>query len=441
MSVDRKLGIWMCAALVVGNMIGAGIFLLPASLAPFGMNSVFAWVATSAGAILLACVFAGLSRALPDAAGPYEYVRLAFGDMPAFVVAWGYWVSIWVGNAALVTGTVSYLGAIFPSLGGNVALNAVISLGAVWLMTAVNIRGVRSAGAVQVVTTVLKLLPLFAICLLGIFLFARHDARLAWHATDSVPISGGGITAAASLTLWALLGFESASVAAKRVQDPERTIPRATVIGCVAVAAVYILSCTTVILLSPSAELAKSGAPFADVASRFWGSGAGEVVAIFAAISGFGCLNGWILLHGEVPMQMARNRVLPAVFAKLSRWQTPAIGLCISSTLVSALVLMNYGRSLVEMFTFLILLSTTATLVLYLSTALAALWLLHRRRIAVQGPQATLLAVAAVLGSLYALWTFYGAGKEALLWGLVLMVASVPVYFLMKRGAAVEATA
>jgi APA family basic amino acid/polyamine antiporter len=230
-------------------------------------------------------------------------------------------------------------------------------------------------------------------------------------------------------------------VAAKRVQDPERTIPRATVIGCVAVAMIYIVSCTTVILLTPSAELAKSGAPFADVASRFWGSGAGEAVAIFAAISGFGCLNGWILLHGEVPMQMARNRVLPAVFAKLSRWQTPAIGLCISSTLVSALVLMNYGRSLVEMFTFLILLSTTATLVLYLFTALAALWLLHRRRIAVQGPNAALLAVAAVLGCLYALWTFYGAGKEALLWGLVLMVASVPVYFLMKRSAAVEALA
>jgi len=441
MSVDRKLGIWMCAALVVGNMIGAGIFLLPASLAPFGLNSVIAWVATSAGAILLACVFAALARALPEAAGPYEYVRLAFGDMAAFVVAWGFWVSIWVGNAALVTGTVSYLGAIFPALRDNVALNALISLGAVWLMTAVNIRGVRSAGAVQVVTTVLKLLPLFAICLLGIFLFATHDARLGLHAADAAPISAGGITAAASLTLWALLGFESASVAAKRVKDPERTIPRATIIGCVAVAIIYILSCTTVILLTPSAELAKSGAPFADLATRFWGSGAGEAVAIFAAISGFGCLNGWILLHGEVPMQMARNHVLPSVFAKLSRWQTPAIGLCVSSTLVSALVLMNYGKSLVEMFTFLILLSTTATLVLYLSTALAALWLLHRRRITVQGPNAALLAVAAVLGSLYALWTFYGAGKEALFWGLVLMVASVPVYFLMKRGAAVEATA
>ena len=441
MSVDRKLGIWMCAALVVGNMIGAGIFLLPASLAPFGMNSVYAWLATSTGAILLACVFAGLSRALPDAAGPYEYVRLAFGEMAAFVVAWGYWVSIWVGNAALVTGTVSYLGAIFPALHGNVALNALISLGAVWTMTAVNIRGVRSAGVVQVATTVLKLLPLFAICMLGVFLFATHDARLDWHATDAVPISAGGVTAAASLTLWALLGFESASVASKRVQDPQRTIPRATIIGCVAVAMIYIVSCTTVILLSSPAELAKSGAPFAEVASRFWGAGAGEAVALFAAISGFGCLNGWILLHGEVPMQMARNHVLPPVFAKLSRWQTPAIGLCISSTLVSALVLMNYGKSLVEMFTFLILLSTTATLVLYLSCALATLWLLHRRRIVVQGPNAGLLAGAAVVGSLYALWTFYGAGREALFWGLVLMVASVPVYFLMKRGAVAEAAA
>ncbi|MEO8160989.1 MAG: amino acid permease, partial [Arenimonas sp.] len=276
MTVDRKLGIWMCVALVVGNMIGSGVFLLPAALAPYGMNSVIAWLATSAGAIFLALVFCGLSRAFPQAEGPYAYVRLAFGDLAAFVVAWGYWVAMWVGNAALVTGTVSYLGNLFPALNGSPALNLAISLAAVWILTGVCIRGVRAAGSVQVVTTVLKVLPLFAIAGLGLLLFVTNDSRLVWHAENATPISASGITAAASLTLWALLGFESAAVAAQRVIEPERTIPRATIIGTLLVAAIYILSCTAVMLLTPADELAKSGAPFADVAARFWGSGAGH---------------------------------------------------------------------------------------------------------------------------------------------------------------------
>jgi APA family basic amino acid/polyamine antiporter len=381
-------------------------------------------------------VFSGLSRAFPEAEGPYAYVRLAFGDLAAFVVAWGYWVAIWVGNAALATGTVSYLGAIFPALNGNIALNATITIAAVWLFTAVNIRGVRTAGAVQLVTSILKVLPLLAVAALGLFLLFTHDQRLVWHAANATPISAGGITAAAALTLWALLGFESASVAAQRVVDPQRTIPRATIIGCLVVAAIYILSCTSVLLLTPAAELAKSGAPFADVATRFWGSGAGQALAVFAAISGFGALNGWILLQGELPMQLARRGVFPPLFGRLSRFQTPTGGLVISSLLVTALVLMNYGKSLVEIFTFMILLSTTATLVLYLACACACLVLMRRGQLGARGAHFAWLAAAAVLGGLYALWTLYGAGPDALQWGLVLLVLSVPVYFLMKRTAA-----
>lgn len=434
MSVERKLGIWMCAALVVGNMIGAGIFLLPAALAPFGMNSVLAWLATSAGAVLLACVFSGLSHAFPESEGPYAYVRLAFGELTAFMVAWGYWVAIWVGNAAIATGSVSYLGSLFPALAGNPALTSVVTLSVVWTLTAVNIRGVRAAGGVQVVTTVLKLLPLLAVAALGVYLFATQDARLDWQASAAIPITASGVTAAAALTLWAMLGFESASVASERVVDPQRTIPLATILGTLAVAAIYILSCTAVLLIVPPEVLGKSGAPFADVAAQFWGSGAGQAVALFAVISGVGALNGWTLLQGEVPLQLARRGVFPAVFGKLSRWQTPAIGLCISSVLVSALVLMNYGKSLVDVFTFMILLSTTATLALYLTCSLAVLILMRNGKLAARGAHAAWLAIAGVLGGIYALWTLYGAGAEAVLWGLALLAVAVPVFFLMRRG-------
>jgi basic amino acid/polyamine antiporter, APA family len=110
----QLLGFWMCVALVVGNSIGSGVFLLPASLAPYGLNSVIAWGFTACGAILLAIVFARLSRAYPAAGGPYAYVQLAFGPFTAFIVAWGYWISIWVGNAAIATGAVSYLSPLLP---------------------------------------------------------------------------------------------------------------------------------------------------------------------------------------------------------------------------------------------------------------------------------------------------------------------------------------
>jgi APA family basic amino acid/polyamine antiporter len=428
----RQLGFWMCVALVVGNMIGSGIFLLPASLAPYGLNSVLAWVMTATGAVVLAAVFSGLSRAFPHAEGPYAYTRIAFGDLIAFVAAWGYWVSIWVGNAAIATGAVSYLSNLVPWIASQPGASAAVTIGFVWLFTAINVIGVRTAGQVQVVTTVLKLVPLLAVAGLGVVLAITRDPRLVWSAPGAPAMSISAVTAAATLTLWALVGFESAAVTAQRVIDPERNIPRATMAGTVLTAVIYVLSCTAVLLVIPAKELAVSTAPFADVAKLFWGAAAGHWLALFAAISGLGALNGWILLHGELPFQMARNGLFPKVFARVSSRQTPAAALCISSMLVTVMVLVNYGKSVVEIFTFLILLSTTATLVLYLLCALAALVLLRNDKLAAPRGRAIALAVASVVGALYALWAIYGAGKEAVLWGLVLLLAAVPVFFLMR---------
>ncbi len=433
MQVDRKLGFWMCVALVVGNMIGSGIFLLPASLAPYGLNSVLAWFLTAAGALFLAVVFSGLSRAFPAAEGPYAYTRMAFGDLAAFVVAWGYWVAVWVGNAAIATGAVAYLSHLLPWISSQPGAAVAVTIFFVWLLTAVNILGVRAAGGVQVVTTILKLLPLLAVAALGLYLAARGDSRLAWSSPGAPEFSVDAVTAAATLTLWALLGFESASVAAQRVIDPERNIPRATIIGTVLTAIICIVSCTAVLLLIPAQQLATSTAPFADVARMFWGDSAGLWVALFAAISGLGALNGWILLQGELPFQMARNGLFPKVFARVSSRQTPAAALCISSVLVTLLVLMNYGKTLVEIFTFMILLSTTATLALYLLCALSVLVLLRNGKLVASGPRAGWLAVAGVMGAAYALWTLVGAGREAVLWGVVLLAAAVPVFYLMRR--------
>jgi APA family basic amino acid/polyamine antiporter len=432
-----KLGFWMTVALVVGNIIGSGVYLVPASLAPYGRNSLSAWLFTATGAVVLAVVFAALSRALPAEGGLYAYTRAAFGDLVGFVVGWGYWVSIWVGNAAIATGAVSYTSVIAPWIVNVPGAAALVTLAVVWLLTLVNCLGVRAAGWVQAVTTVLKLVPLVAIAIVGVF-FVRGDLVSA-HA--DVPLSLDATTAAATLTLWALLGLESATVPADKVRDPARTIPRATLVGTVASALVCALSCSIVLVLMPAERLANSNAPFAAAAETLFGAGSGALVAAFAAISAYGALNGWILLQGELPSALAGDGLFPRAFGRLSRRGTPDVALVVGSLLVSALVLMNFHHSLVSVFTFMILLSTTACLVAYLASSLALLALVRRGRITSR--RAAGLAAAGALGASYSLWAIYGAGRGALgwrenpiVWGAVLILAALPVYGLMQRAAA-----
>ena len=428
-----KLGLGMAVALVVGNVIGSGVYLVPASLAPYGRNSLGAWLFTATGALLLAAVFAALSRAMPAEGGLYAYTRAAFGERAGFVVAWGYWVSIWVGNAAIATAGVSYASVFAPWIVSGAGVSVLATLGSVWLLTLVNCTGVRAAGWVQVVTTLLKLVPLVAIGLAGL-VFARGEIAFA---SAEAPLSLDATTAAATLTLWALLGLESATVPAGMVRDPARTIPRATLLGTAVSAVLCAVSCSVVLALVPRDTLAASNAPFADAARVLFGPASAALVSAFAATSAFGALNGWILLQGELPRALARDGLFPRPFARVSSRGTPVMALVVGSLLVSLLVLVNAHSSLVEVFTFMILLSTTATLVAYLACSLALLLLLRRGRVASR--HVPWLATAAALGALYSLWAIAGAGGRAVLWGAVLILAAVPVHALMRSGAAARA--
>jgi APA family basic amino acid/polyamine antiporter len=427
-----RLGLWMTTALVAGNIIGSGVFLLPASLAKadLGLNSLTGWLFTATGAVLLAFVFATLSRAFPRDGGPYLYARAAFGELAGFVVAWGYWISIWVGNAAIATGGVSYLSTLFPWVARTPGASVLVTLVALWSLTLVNCYGVRAAGWVQSVTTVMKLLPLLAVACLGAaVVLVRRDLLVA---ASGPPLSLGGTQAAATLTLWALLGLESATVPADKVEDPERTIPRATMVGTVVTALVCAASCTAVLLLVPASKLAASNAPFADALRPLWGEHAATLVVLFAAISAFGALNGWILLQGELPFAMARDGVFPRAFARESARGTPAFAFVLTSVLVTLLVLANYHSSMVELFTFMILLSTSACLVAYLACSLALLALMARGRLGGARRGTPWLAVTGAVGAAYSLWAIAGAGLDALAWGGVLLLVGVPVRFLMR---------
>ncbi|MFC1529671.1 amino acid permease [Gemmatimonadota bacterium] len=426
----RSLGFWMCTALVVGNMIGSGVFLLPASLAPFGGISIIGWLVTAAGAMMLALVFARLSRLVPKAGGPYAYTRYGFGDFAGFLVAWGYWISIWAGNAAIAVAFAGYLGVFLPGLNGNAVLSAGTALAAIWFLTWINTRGVREAGVVQVVTTVLKLAPLAAVGILGLF-YVRLENFTPFNLTGGSGFSA--VTTTAAFTLWAFLGLESATIPAGEVRDPERTIPRSTIAGTLLAAVVYILGTVAVMGVIPPEILAHSTAPFADAASQMWGDWAAYAIAAGAVISCFGALNGWILLQGQLPMAAEADALFPGVFGRRGRRGTPVAGLVVSSLLITILVGMNFTRSLVDLYSFIILLATFSTLVPYVFSTAAELLIYIREKERFDGRRMRGAAGISILALLYSLWALTGIGREALIWGILLLMSGIPVFLLVRR--------
>ena len=434
--LKRSMGVWMATALVVGNMVGSGIFLLPASLAgAAGPISIFGWIFTGIGAMLLALVFSRLGRAMPRTGGPYAYARRAFGDFIGFQTAWGYWIAAWAGNAAIAVAFVGYLAVFGGDLGTNNLLAALVGIGVIWLLTAVNVMGSRESGAVQVVTTVLKFVPLAIIGVIGLF-FINSD-----NLTPFAPHgSWSAISAAAPLTLWAFIGLESATVAAGEVKDPEKNIPRATVYGTLAATVVYILGTVAVMGIIPTETLASSTSPFADAAGEMFGGSWDKVIAVVAMVSTFGALNGWILLQGRVPLAAAEDGLFPPQFARVhGERRTPVFGLVVSSVLVTGLMLMNYTKGLVDAFTFIILLATLTTLVPYAYSAAAQAHLYFTERDIFERGRFARDTVIAALAFGYSIWAITGSGKDIIAKGFVLLLAGIPVYVLLKWWQALEA--
>jgi APA family basic amino acid/polyamine antiporter len=425
MQGGKELGFWMCTALVVGNVIGMGIFMLPASLAPFGFNALLGWGITVLGMSVLARVFARLAREFPQADGPYAYIRDNLGDAPAFLAIWCYWVSLWITNAALAIAVVGYLGAIVPAVQSMAP--AIVALAILWVFAGVSLFGARTGGGVQVLTTLLKLLPMAAIIALGAWvLFTEPSAYT--RSLPPTPITLHDLMAASTIALFAMLGVESATIPAGRVRDPGQTIPRATMAGTLFTAAIYIAVSAVPLLLVPQQELAQSTAPFVDVLNRYVGHANGKLLAAFVVVSGLGALNGWTMLTGELTRSMALHGVLPAKLQVLNRRGAPAFALIVTGVLASAMVLMNYSKSLVQGFTFLTLVVTAANLPLYLFCAIALGTLWRRRG---RAPSRDVL-VLGVLGSVYSIFAFIGLGREPFLWSLALAAAGVPLYAWMR---------
>jgi APA family basic amino acid/polyamine antiporter len=424
----KKLGLWMSTSLVIGNMIGAGIFLMPAALAAYGGISIFGWLFSAIGALLLATVFSRLSKLVRNKnGGPYVYTKEGLGDFAGFLVAWGYWISTWVANAAITIAFVSALTVFFPVLGTNALYAVVLGLTTIWFLTWINSKGIRESGKLQVVTTLLKLIPLVLVIIGGIFFF-NADNFIPFNPSTETNMAAIAITA--TMTLYAFLGVESATIPAGNVENPKKTIPKATMLGTIITTLVYVLSTVVVMGMIPSDILSQSPAPFADamdIIAGEWGRG---LVAAGAAIAAFGALNGWILIQGQIAMATAKDDLFPRIFRRENKNGVPALGIIIGSILTSIVMLMNYSDGLVEQFKFIILLSTLCVLVPYLFTSAAYVLILAERKLPNMKwfPEIILASLAFI----FSLWAIYGAGEEAVFFGFLLLLAGIPFYVWMK---------
>jgi basic amino acid/polyamine antiporter, APA family len=417
---EKALGFWSCWALAVGTMIGSGILLVPASLAPFGLLSIAAWLISSAGAVAIILCFARLSsRTLRDG-GPYVYVQEAFGDIAGFLVAWIYWIGFWVSIPIVAIAFVGYLGIFIPAIAQNIVAQGLMALAVIAVFTMVNVRGLREMSFAQIALTALKIVPLVVVMGAGVIYGAPHN--LPPFNPSNAPLLQS-LTAATLITLWPFTGFEAAVSSARAVRDPERTIPRALTAAVLLTTIIYLGASLAVMLLLPSAEVAKSEAPFAD-AARIVGPWGAPLIALGALIATAGTLNGVIFASGQMPMAVAEDGKAPAWLAKLNQGGAPYLSILLSSALGAALLVLNYSKGLLGAYTFLLMMATALSLIYYFLCAVAEFR--HSWR------SAKGWALVALFACAFSVFAIVGSGWEVAFWGGALTLAGLPLYFLFK---------
>lgn len=425
----RSLGFWRTWSLSAGYMIGSGIFLMPTVLAPYGLLGLSSWLITGAGAVLLALVFGNLSRRIPKVGGPYAYTRAAFGDFAGFLIAWSYWISLWIANAAIVIAMLGYLGVFFPALQESFLLSMITGFSILATIIALNITGVKHSGIFQLVTTILKIIPLLAIGVIGLFFIEAQNIP-PMNPTGDPTLSV--LAVASILTMWAFVGLEAATVPADDVINPAKTIPRALMAAVLIVVAIYFLSSLAVMGIVDGATLASSQAPFADAAVKIWGPWAGYGIALGAVISTLGALNCSVLLSGQMPMAVAIDGLFPKIFGKMSKSATPAMALIIGGILSGGLMIMNYTKGFVAAFTFMIILSTLAVVIPYAFCAMADLAFTLRDKTRARG-KLIRDGVFSVLAFAFSIFLIDGSGEEAVFYGFLLLMAGIPFYVFVTR--------
>ncbi|NFH68985.1 amino acid permease [Clostridium botulinum] len=425
-NLKKEISLFMATMLVCGNMIGSGVFMLPATLAQVSgpLATIIAWIITTIGSILIAISFANLGSKYPATGGAYQYTKEAFGEFTGFLSAWLYWNGSWIGNAAIIVALSSYSASIIPALQNPLA-SITYTSSLLWIFTILNIVGVKEAGKIQTFVTVFK------IAFFGVFIIA---AFLNFDKINLMPLMPDGkglstIPLAATSTLWAFVGLESSTVTAGEIRDPEKNVRKSTIYGLIIASIIYILISVGSMGAMSNANLSNSSAPLTDILTNVFGNSIGKGLTIAVVICILGTTIGWLLSTARVSYAAGIDGVFPKFFGKLHpKYGTPINSLIAGSVLVNILLIMNYQKSMVSAFTFITILATLSFLPVYLLTVSAEMMLIFRDekkfnfKIFIKKSTIPLLAFA------YSIWTIYGSGAETVMWGFILMLIGIPFY-------------
>lgn len=424
--MKKEITLFMATMLVCGNMIGSGVFMLPATLAEVSgpISTIIAWILTTIGSILIALSFANLGSKYPSTGGAYQYTKEAFGEFAGFLSAWLYWNGSWIGNAAIIVALASYSSAIIPAL-NNPTVSIIFTSSILWIFTFLNIVGVKKAGKIQSFVTVFKI---------GFFALFIIVAFLNFDSSNILPLIPDGkglntIPLAATSTLWAFVGLESATVTAGEISNPEKNVKKSTIYGIMIASIIYILISVASMGAMSNNELALSSAPLTEILTNSLGSTIGKPLALSVVICILGTTIGWLLSTARVAYAAGEDGVFPKAFGKLSlKYGTPVNSLVIGSILVNILLIMNYQKSMVSAFTFITILATLTFLPVYLLTAAAEMMLLFKDERKLTLRVFIKKSFVPLLAFIYALWTIYGSGAETVMWGFILMLIGIPFY-------------
>lgn len=424
---NRVMGFWRVWGLAVGCSIGSGIFMMPTLLAPYGILGLSGWLIAGVGAMLIALTFARLAARIPKVGGLYAYANEGLGSMAGFIVAWCYWISCLTAVASVAIAFVSYLSTYVPVLIQYTEIGLLATLTLVWCVILLNIRSVEDSSKFQLLTTVLKIIPLMLIALLGITNM-QTELLPEYNPSELSPIAA--LFVASTLIMWSFLGIECATVPADNVIEPEKTIPRAIIASVFTLIVVYFLVSLAINLTVPANELADSTAPFYLAAERLMGPIGGIIITIGALLATLGSLNAIVFLCGQMPMAVAKNDLFPKRFKHLSRNGTPVFGLIVSGVIISILLVMNYTKGLLGAFVFFVMMATLATLTSYTLCAIAEFYFLKHDPSSNSRTRAIFLSIGTFIYSLCCIW---GAGQEIVFYSFFLIISGLPVYALQRK--------
>lgn len=419
---SKKMGLIQCTSLVTGNLIGSGVFMLPALLAAYGSPSIIGWVITSMGATFLALIFAALSERIHDCnGGPHVFIKEAFGKEAGFWAAWGYWVLTWSSNTALLVTATSYLAKIkgLIAITGPLSSMHLLSLQlALWAaVTLINLFGVKNAARFELAVTILKIIPIIGIPV-GALYYIKWGHFVPFMPADSSMHLGKALEQSVFLTLWAFIGVESATVPSQEVDNPEKTVGRATIIGTALASVVYILGSVAAIGVLGNAMLAKSAAPYADLASQIFGGNWADVIASCAVISCVGAFNGWTLVVARIAQGAAEQGLFPEIFAKKDAKGTPIMSILIASSCTLISILFTINENMLSQFNTIVEIAVTLILLMYLASVTAYFKIIKPKTVA-----AISIGIGAGIFVLFGLYasglTKIGAALLLLMTGLV----------------------